>query len=121
MIVGILLIIALQSIFAVEYESVNELRSRNIIKDVTYAWGYTDGYDDYTQGRASTPNAIINKYKRVSKSDPDYFGAELAYLYKSSYISGYSAGYVDAKNGRDRAVSTSFLKEYDVIKEDAEE
>ncbi|MBI5003458.1 hypothetical protein HZC31_08815 [Candidatus Woesearchaeota archaeon] len=118
---GVLLILALQSVFAVEYESVNELRSRNIIKDVTYAWGYTDGYDDYTRGRASTPNAIVNKYKRVSKSDPDYFGAELAYLYKGSYTSGYSKGYVDAKNGRDRAVSSNFLEEYDVIKEDAGE
>ena len=118
---GVLLILALQSVFAVEYESVNELRSRNIIKDVTYAWGYTDGYDDYTHGRASTPNAIVNKYKRVSKSDPDYFGAELAYLYKSNYISGYRKGYVDAKNGRDRAISSNFLEEYDVIKEDAGE
>lgn len=117
----LLLILAIQMVFAVEYESVNELRSRNIIKDVTYAWGYTDGYDDHTYGRASTPNAIINKYKRVSKSDPDYFGAELAYLYKANYISGYSAGYVDAKNDRNRAVSSNFLEEYDVIKEDAEE
>ncbi len=117
----LLLMLAIQTVFAVEYESVNELRSRNIIKDVTYAWGYTDGYDDYAHGRASTPNAIINKYKRVSKSDPDYFGAELAYLYKGEYASGYLAGYVDAKNDRDRAVSSNFLEEYDVIKEDAGE
>lgn len=117
MIAGILLILALQSVFAVEYESINELRSRNIIKDVTYAWGYTDGYNDQTQGKASTPNSIVNKFRRVSVDDPDYFGAELAYRYKGEYTAGYSKGYTDARTKQDRAVNPNFLEEYDVIKE----
>ncbi len=118
MILGILLILAIQSVFAVEYASINDMRERNVIKDVTYAWGYNDGYNDQTQGRASTPNAIVNKFRRVSIDDPDYLGAELAYRYKGEYIAGYSKGYVDAKNGRDRAVSSNFLEEYDVIEEE---
>lgn len=102
--------------FAVEYASLNELRERNIIKDVTYAYGYTDGYDDYSDGKPSTPHAIVNKFRRVSKQDPDWLGAELAYRYKGSYTSGYAAGYSDAKKGLSRAVSEDFLTEYDVIK-----
>lgn len=102
---------------AVEYASINELRERNIIKDVTYAYGYTDGYDDYSEGKASTPNAIVNKFRRVSMQDPDWFGAELAYRYKGSYTAGYAAGYSDAKKGKNMAVSEDFLTEYDVIKE----
>ncbi len=119
MLFTVLLILALQSVFAIKLQSINELREKGIIRDVTYAWGYTDGYNDQMQGKASTPNAIVNKFRRVSADDPDYFGAELAYRYKGEYIAGYSKGYTDARNGRERAVSSNFLEEYDVIEEEA--
>ncbi len=102
---------------AVEYASLNEMRERGIVKDASYACGYTNGYDDQSDEKASTPNSIINKYKRVNKDDRDYFCSELAYLYKGSYTAGYKVGYTDADDDKERAVSSDFMNEYDLIKE----
>jgi hypothetical protein len=112
----LVLLVTVAAAYAVEYTSINELRSRGVIKDLAYAYGYDDGYDDQSLGRASTPNSIINKYKRVSDQDPDYLGAELAYLYKGSYTSGYKFGYADAKNKQSRAIDEDFLYTYGAIK-----
>ncbi len=112
----LLLVVMTTAAFAVEYTSINELRSRGIIKDLTYAYGYDDGYDDQSSGKASTPNSIVNKFRRVSTEDPDYLGAELAYRYKGDYTSGYSSGYADAKNKKARAVDDDFLYTYGAIK-----
>ncbi len=113
----ILLILFSASAFAVKYIGINELRGRGIADDVSYSYGYTKGYNDQSAGKASTPLAILTKFRRVSDEDPDYFGAELAYRYKGSYTKGYNEGYDDASDDKERAVSEDFLYEYDVIKE----
>lgn len=102
---------------AIEYVGLNEIRGRGIADDVTYSFGYTKGYNEQQDGKASNPLAILSKFRRVSDEDPDYLGAELAYRYKGSYTKGYSQGYEDARDNKEREVSEDFLQEYDVIKE----
>ena len=102
---------------AVEYLSLNELRGRGIADDVAYAYGYTKGYNEQQDGKASNPLGILSKFRRVSDEDSDYLGAELAYRYKGSYTKGYKDGYTDASDDNERAVSEDFLQEYGVIKE----
>ncbi len=112
----VLLVVAATAAYAVEYASINELRERGIIQDLTYAYGYDDGYDDKKANKPSTPHSIVQKFRRVSDLDPDYLGAELAYRYKGNYISGYTVGYRDAKNKKDRAIDEDFLYTYGAIK-----
>ena len=113
----ILMLLFSATALAVEYIGLNELRGRGIADDVAYAYGYTKGYNEQQDGKASTTLGILNKFRRVSDEDPDYFGAELAYRYKGSYTKGYKDGYTDASDDNERAVSEDFLQEYDVIKE----
>lgn len=113
----ILFLISITAVLAVQYESLNEIRSRGIEKDVAYACGYTNGYDDQIAQKASRPLSILGKYKRVNTDDPDYFCSGMAYLYKGSYVTGYKLGYIDAHDGKEREVSTDFMTEYNLIKE----
>jgi hypothetical protein len=113
----ILMLLFSATAFAVEYLSLNEIRGRGIANDLAYAYGYTKGYNEQEDGKASNPLSILTKFRRVSDEDPDYLGAELAYRYKGSYTKGYKEGYTDASDDKERAVSENFLHEYDVIKE----
>ncbi|MFA6889144.1 MAG: hypothetical protein WC254_06635 [Candidatus Woesearchaeota archaeon] len=115
----VLLIVATTTAYAVEWTSINELRDTGVDHDLTYAYGYTDGYDAKMANKASTPNSITQKFKVVSDQDPDYLGAELAFLNKGDYTSGYSAGYKDASNKNERAVGEDFLYTYGAIKADS--
>ncbi|MBI5072253.1 hypothetical protein HZA99_00380 [Candidatus Woesearchaeota archaeon] len=113
----LLLLMTAAAAFAVEYESLNEIRSRGIAEDVSYDCGYTNGYDDQKDNKPSAPLSILQKYKRVNTDDPDYFCSGMAYLYKGSYVTGYKIGYVDSHDKKEREVSTDFMTEYGIIKE----
>lgn len=97
--------------------SINELREKDILKEVSYGYGYTDGYNDQMRAKPSNPSAIFSKFRRVSTEDPAYYEAEIAYIESGKYRSGYSAGYTDAKNSKERAVPSDFLKQYGVEEE----
>ena len=97
--------------YSISY-SWNELKSYDVTDALAYSWGYDEGYDDYSSGKASQPLNTYNKWKRVYNNDPDYLGSELAYKEKASYVKGYRDGYSDAKSGNTRGVSEDFLDHY---------
>jgi hypothetical protein len=90
----------------------NDLKSADLDDSLAYSWGYDDGYDDYEAKKGQQPFTLVNKWQRITNTDPDYLGAELAYKNKKYYTKGYRDGYDDAKAGTARAVSEDYLQQY---------
>ncbi len=111
-IVALLLVLGTVEAYSITYNW-NDLKSQDVTEVLAYSWGYNNGYNDAEKGQAQQPFTLVNKWRRIYVSDPDYLGSELAYKEKGFYTKGYRDGHSDASHGRLRAVEKDFIEQYD--------